>query len=71
MNAQHMVENERRIALLRNIFDDYKFTELLLSWNMFNLPDSALYFFANADRILEKQYVPSNTKDEESNKWHH
>ena len=42
MNAQHMVENERRIALLRNIFDDYKFTELLLSWNMFNLPDSAL-----------------------------
>ena len=60
MNAQHMVENERRIALLRNIFDDYKFTELLLSWNMFKLPDSALYFFANADRILEKQYVPSN-----------
>jgi len=27
---------------------------------MFKLPDSALHFFANADRILEKEYVPSN-----------
>ena len=60
INGQHLVENERRLELLRNIFDDYKFTELLLSWNMFKLPDSALYFFANADRILEEKYVPSN-----------
>ena len=60
INGQHLVENERRLELLRNIFDDYKFTELLLSWNLFKLPDCALHFFANADRILEKIYVPSN-----------
>ena len=60
INGQHLLENERRIALLRNIFDDYKFTEVLLSWNMFKLPDSALHFFAHADRILEEKYVPSN-----------
>ena len=27
---------------------------------MFKLPDCALHFFANADRILEEKYVPSN-----------
>ena len=35
INGQHLVENERRLELLRNIFDDYKFTELLLSWNLY------------------------------------
>ena len=27
---------------------------------MFHLPDSALYFLANADRFLEEKYVPTN-----------
>ena len=58
--GRHLHQNERRLELLRCVFDEYKFTELLLSWNMVKLPDSALYFFANADRILEKKYVPTN-----------
>ena len=44
--GKNLEEYDKRLALLKNIFDDYKFTELLLSWNMFTLPDSTLYFFA-------------------------
>ena len=60
IEGQYEVDKERRMELLKCIFDDYKFTELLLSWNMFKLPDSAFHFLANADRILEEKYVPSN-----------
>jgi len=51
---------ESRSMLLRGIWSNYKFRTTLASLTLYRLPDSALYFLSNFERILSENYFATS-----------
>ena len=49
-----------RTSILRKIWNDQAFTEIILSLAPMNLPDSALYFLTNFERITDGDFMPTS-----------
>ena len=51
---------ESRNILLREVWSNYKFRATLASLTLYRLPDSALYFLSNFERILSDNYLATS-----------
>ena len=49
---------DSKLAILRNIWTNYRFRDTLGSLTLFKLPDSALYFLSHFERITSEDFVP-------------